>query len=114
MRQLRMRSIVFKYFLVIFLLVLSGCSSQTERQAQQLRVNKAHTTLQEEQTYLQTLRDSLPIKIQQNIKLGLPPEQAESVEKALVNMQETVVKVAQHNLQTQQTLLDTLTKYQPK
>ena len=95
-------------------MVLSACSSQTEHQEQQLRVKNAYTTLQQEQTYLQTLQDSLPIKIQQNIKLGLPPEQAESVEKALIHMQETVVNVAQHNLQTQQTLLDTLTKYQPK
>jgi len=91
-----------------------ACSSQTEHQAQQQRVNKAHTSLQQEQAYLQTLRDSLPIKIQQNIKLGLPPEQAESVEKALVKMQETVVHVARHNLQTQQAFLDSLTKYQSK
>jgi 2-C-methyl-D-erythritol 4-phosphate cytidylyltransferase len=108
-----MSSIVFKYFLVLFLLILSACASQTEHQEQQIRVSKAYTTLQQEQIYLQTLRDSLPIKIQQNIKLGLPPEQAESVEKALINMQETVVNVAQHNLQTQQAFLDSLTKYHP-
>lgn len=114
MSQLKMKSIVFKYSFGIFLIFVSACSSQTERQEQQLRVNKAHTTLQQEQAYLQTLQDSLPIKIQQNIKLGLPPEQAESVEKALVKMQETVVNVAQHNVQTQQAFLDSLTKYQSK
>ena len=114
MWQLKMRSFLTQYLFVLFLMGVSACSSQTEHQIQQQRVNKAHTTLQQEQAYLQALRDSFPIKIQQNIKLGLPPEQAESVEKALVKMQETVVNVAQHNLQTQQAFLDSLSKYQPK
>lgn len=105
----------FTFLLLIMCSGLLACTSQaeTERQTQIQRLSKAKTTLAQEQVYLQTLRDSLPIKIQQNIKLGIPPKQAESVEQALITMQETVVNVAKHNLKIQTAYHDSLTKYQP-
>lgn len=115
MRQLNPLRTRTKYFVICAFIGLSACASQTEneQQIQIQRVEKAQQSLQEEQAYLQTLRDSLPIKIQQNIKLGIPPEKAESVEKALIKMQETVVNVAKNNLQIQKSFLDSLNKYTP-
>jgi hypothetical protein len=107
------RHTVPKYLFLIFIIGLSACTSNNEHQVQHQRVVKAQTSLQEEQTYLQTLRDSLPTKIQQNIKIGIPPEKAESVEQALIKMQETVVKVAENNLHVQTSFLDSLGKYRP-
>ena len=80
---------------------------------QHKRIAKAQTALKQEQTYLQTLRDSLPAKIQQNIKLGLPPDKAEAIEQGLIKMQKNVVHVAQHNLQSQQNLFHALSQHQP-
>lgn len=110
--QMQLHKITIFWLLIV---TLTACTSpiEKERQIQQQRVARAETTLQQEQAYLQTLRDSLPIKIQQNIKLGIPPKQAAAVESALVKMQETVVNVATHNLHTQQSYLDSLLQYQP-
>jgi len=115
MKQLNPSKVWAKYLVICILALLSACASQTENehQIQKQRIEKAQRSLQEEQAYLQTLRDSLPIKIQQNIKLGIPPEKAESVEKALIKMQETVVNVAKNNLQIQKSFLDSLNKYAP-
>ena len=114
MPQLK-KYLTLTYLFAFLCCVFLACTSQaeTERQAQIQRLAKAKTTLAQEQAYLQTLRDSLPIKVQQNIKLGIPPKQAESVEQALITMQETVVNVAKHNLKVQTAFLDSLKKYQP-
>lgn len=102
-----------RYVIVMLLLSLSACSADGERNLQDARVAKAQTSLNEEQAYLASLRDSLPVKVQQNIQLGISPEKAKSVEESLVTMQETVVEVARHNLQVQIAFQDSLRKYNP-
>jgi hypothetical protein len=92
---------------------LLTCAGDTERQLQYERVEKAQTSVKEENAYLQSLRDSLPVKIQQNINMGIQSDKAESVEQALIKMQETVVGVAEHNLLVQKSFLDSLAKYNP-
>lgn len=94
-------------------IAVQGADYNVQIQVQKKRIAKAQNTLQQEQAYLQTLRDSLPIKVQQNIKLGIPPDKAEAVEQSLIKMQETVVNVAQHNLHAQQNLFQSLSRHQP-
>lgn len=98
---------------LLITLVLSCASNPDEVQQQQQKITRAETLLNEERTKLQSLQDSLQIKIAQNIKLGLPPAQAEAIEQALIKTQETLVTAAEHNVHAQKALQDSLKKYTP-
>jgi len=99
------------FFLFLFLMSCSGNNPVLERQ--QAKVTQAQTELHQERALLTTLHDSLQTEIQRNIALGIPKEQAQSIEQARIKAQATIVVASEKNLAAQQTLLDSLTKYHP-
>ncbi|HAA73665.1 TPA: hypothetical protein DCE37_00910 [Candidatus Latescibacteria bacterium] len=93
--------------LTVFIL-LTACAKEPSGPsvtAQEARVERATADLNREKQRLQTLRDSLVIKIGQNEQLGMTRKQAEAVEKSLIEVQATVVRAAETNLKHQQELL---------
>ena len=103
-----------KIALLVVCLLLAGCSSsqdeqlQTEISAQEQKVASAKTIHRQETVQLQQMRDSLQIKIRQNIALGMDKKQAEAVERTLLKHQQTLVTLASHNLQSQRDYLSLL------
>ena len=102
----------FLFFLAITLIfACSGTNPVLE--SQKIKVSQAQKALREERIRLQTLRDSLKSEIHRNIALGIPKEQAEKIEHTRIKIQETIVVASEKNLEAQQALLDSLTKYSP-
>ena len=102
----------FLFFLVITLIfACSGTNPVLE--SQKMKVSQAQKALREERIRLQTLRDSLKSEIHRNIALGIPKDQAEKIEHTRIKLQETIVAASEKNLEAQQALLDSLTKYSP-
>ena len=94
--------------LIIFLLLSTACQEGTQTisvSRQEERVDRASVGLAAETLRLQSLRDSLEIKVQQNIDLGMTTEKARSVEQALIQLQVTVVKASDENLRQQREML---------
>jgi hypothetical protein len=72
---------------------------------QENRVKKAAFEFKIEKAKLQSLKDNLHVRIEENVKLGMSEEKASSVEKALIQVQETVVKASElHMIQQQEVL----------
>ena len=102
----------FLFFLAITLIfACSGTNPVLE--SQKMKVSQAQKALREERIRLQTLRDSLKSEIHRNIALGIPKDQAEKIEHTRIKLQETIVAASEKNLEAQQALLDSLTKYSP-
>jgi hypothetical protein len=80
---------------------------------QEAKIDHALKELVAERRRLHTLRDSLDIKVAQNIELGMTAQQARAVETALIEVQKTVVTASETNLQQQRELL-ALLKTPPK
>ena len=99
------------FLLCALLLACSGTNPALEHQ--KTKVSQATVALHEERARLQTLRDSLAVEIRRNIALGIPKEQAQSIEQARIQTQETIVAAAEKNLTAQQAFLDSLQKYHP-
>ena len=90
------------------LALLMACQGETETVSvtrQEERVQRASVGLETEIQRLQSLRDSLGIKVRQNIDLGMSEERAKTVEQALIQLQETVVKASEANLHQQREVL---------
>ena len=102
---------------MIFLLALVvACQGEVKTVSvtrQEERVQRASVGLETERQRLQSLRDSLGIKVRQNIDLGMSEERAKTVEQALIQLQETVVKASEANLHLQTEVL-TLMKAGPR
>ena len=100
---------------LFFLISLAACSGGThpELERQKAKVAQAENALREERIRLQTMRDSLTREIDRNIALGIPKERAERIERARIEVQETLVAAADKNLMAQRALLDSLAKYLP-
>ncbi len=101
---------ILLFTLILFIACTQGNSAL---EGQKEKVIRATTILHEERSRLQTMRDSLQSEIQRNISLGIPREQAETLEHARLKTQETLVAAAKQNLAAQQTFLDSLVKYHP-
>ena len=102
----------FLFFLAITMIfACSGTNPVLE--SQNIKVSQAQKALLEERIRLQTLRDSLKSEIHRNIALGIPKDQAEKIEHTRIKIQETIVAASKKNLEAQQALLDSLTKYSP-
>ena len=98
------------YFLLT-ILTLSGCSSnqlESDFNLQEGKVAEAQKILGQETQRLSQMRDSLQVKIQQNLDLGLSRQQAEEIENSLLNSQEALVTAAGLNLVRQQEYLKQL------
>ena len=94
-------------------LLLAGCSPQNEQlqaeiAAQEQKVASAQTIHRQESVRLKQMQDSLQIKIRQNIALGMDEKRAEAVERTLLKHQQTLVALADHNLQSQRDYLSLL------
>ncbi len=88
--------------------VLVSCQNGPTTQsliAQEDRVKKAEQELQREAIRLRSMRDSLQIKIDQNMALGMPTEHSETTERAMVQVQEAVFTASKTNLTHQRELL---------
>ena len=99
------------FFPIILIFACSGTNPVLE--SQKTKVSQAQKALSEERIRLQTLRDSLQSEIRRNIALGIPEEQAKKIEHTRIKIQETIVVASESNLEAQQALLDSLTKYSP-
>jgi hypothetical protein len=91
-------------------LTLFGCTHEPERlraeiAAQEEKVAAAQTTHNREVARLKTMQDSLQIKIQQNMALGLDRKQATELEQALLKSQRTLLEAAGQNLKRQREYL---------
>jgi hypothetical protein len=72
---------------------------------QENRVKKAALEFKIEKAKLQSLKDSLHVRIEENVKLGMSEEKASSIEKALIQVQETVVKASELHMIHQREVL---------
>ena len=94
--------------LVFLLALLVGCEGETKTVSvtqQEERVHRASTGLDTERQRLQSLRDSLAIKIRQNIDLGMSEVKAEAVEQTLIQAQEALILASESNLKQQREVL---------
>ena len=71
---------------------------RAEVAAQEEKVAAAQTTYNREVARLKTMQDSLQIKIQQTMALGLDRKQATELEQALLKSQRTLAEAADRNL----------------
>ncbi|MDP6778198.1 MAG: hypothetical protein QGI83_15690 [Candidatus Latescibacteria bacterium] len=99
--------------LVTLAAILTSCDKEAEDlqariAAQQQKVSRAAASRDSASARLEALRDSLQIKVQQNIDLGMPREKAEAIEKALLNSQKALVAAEEKNLKLQEEYLDLL------
>ena len=101
------------FILILTLFVACSGGTSPELARQKTKVAQAETALREERGRLQTMRDSLTSEINRNIALGIPKERAESIERARIKVQETLVAASEKNLTAQRALLDSLAKYLP-
>ena len=101
------------FLFAIALLVACSGGTHPERERQQAKVTQAENALRQERGRLQTMRDSLTREIDRNIALGIPKERAERIERARIEVQETLVAASKKNLMAQRALLDSLKKYLP-
>lgn len=101
------RSLVLSLaLLVAFAATLNGCSHEAEElqariTAQQQKVARAAASRDSASARLEELRDSLGIKVKQNIALGMAREKAEALEEALLNSQKALVDAEEENLKLQ-------------
>ena len=102
---------LFLFAIVLFVACSGGTSPELARQ--KAKVAQAENALREELGRLQTMRDSLTSEINRNIALGIPKERAESIERARIKIQETLVAASEKNLAAQRALRDSLAKYLP-
>ncbi len=97
-----------RLILGLFAAILLSCQGEPDKNSfveQEQRVKNATEGLAVERQRLNELRDSLNIKIQENIALGMSKETAESVESGLIEVQETIVKASEINLTQQREVL---------
>ncbi len=108
------RSLVgFLALLVGLAATLTGCNNEAEElqvrvTAQQQKVSRAAASRDSASARLEQLRDSLEVKVQQNITLGMAREKAEALERALLNSQKALVNAEEKNLKLQKEYLDLL------
>ena len=101
---------------IVVIATLFACqqnTSSTSVTEQEKRVEIAATGLAAEKLRLESLRDSLEFKVSQNIELGMTAQQARATESAMLEVQMTVVKASEINLDHQKELL-ALMKDTPK
>lgn len=99
--------------LVAFTATLNGCSNEANElqvriASQQQRLSRAAASRDSAVSRLGELRDSLHVKVQQNIALGMPQEKAEAIEQALLNSQKALVNAEEKNLKLQEEYLELL------
>ena len=93
--------------LAAMLVLQAACSAPDESSSvtsQEERVARAEAELAIEKARIKTMQDSLATRTSQNIDLGMSPEKAETTEKALIEVQRTVVNAAEVNLKHQKEL----------
>jgi hypothetical protein len=106
-------NLMYRIFLFVFVLFIACTEGNPTPENQNTKVIQATTTRHEERARLQTMHDSLQSEIQRTISLGIAKEQAESIERARIKTQETIVMASERNLAAQRAFLDSLTKYHP-
>lgn len=92
----------------LFLIVpwLHACRDDNASVPQQISaVERARTEWNQEQQRLQVMRDSLEVKVAENIEIGLAPDRARNVEVALIRSQEALVKASRLHFDAQTELL---------
>ena len=100
--------------LLLSVILLFACAeTNSELERQKAKVTQAQLELHNARAELQTLRDSLQTEIRRNVALGIPEEQAKSIEQARVKSQETIGIAAEKNLAAQQAYLHTLSSQRP-
>lgn len=95
--------------LLIALCLVLACQDTRETPnltEQEKKVRLAEAEVVVERAKLALLRDSLDVRVAENIALGIPEAQARSVEEALIKVQETVVSAAETSLVHQRELLE--------
>jgi hypothetical protein len=89
-------------------ILVASCQPEISSESfteQEERVKKATTEYEAEKTRLISLKDSLTVRIEENLKLGMAEEKAMSVENALIQVQETVVAASEiHMIQQKEVL----------
>ena len=96
---------------VLFAVALTCCGvpgGQKEAARQRMAVTAAELTLVEETAKLQAMKDSLDIRIRQDVLLGMSTAEADSVERSVIASQVAVVRAAEENLKRQREYLEAL------
>lgn len=96
------------YLIVIVSVFFVSCQPDTSSDSfteQEARVREATEAFAAEKTRLQTLRDSLQIRIAEDVALGMTEEKAAAVENALIQVQETVVRASEVHIVHQREVL---------
>ena len=102
--------------LIIATMCLASCQPEVFSEPvteQENRVKKAALEFKIEKARLQSLKDNLHIRIEENVKLGMDDEKASAVEKALIQVQETVVKASELHMIQQREVLALVKSSQP-
>lgn len=73
--------------------------------AQIEKVEQSRKAWEREQKRLESMRDSLEIKVAGNMELGMPPDRARRLETALIQSQEAIVQASKINYEAQEEVL---------
>ena len=90
--------------------IACGADDKLDVPQQTAIVEKARVEWQAEHQRLGHLRDSLEIKIREDVEIGMSPEQARAIETAFIRSQEALVKAAGIRVEAEKDLLEMMQK----
>ena len=102
----RNRAVGFTCAVLLAVSWLHACRDDNASVPQQISaVERARTEWEQEQLRLKHMRDSLEVKVAENIEIGLAPDRARNVEVALIRSQGALVKASRLHFDAQTELL---------